>query len=267
MAGGKSASGVARWDGRKWSPSVRGSAAPGGFHRAPAVYALAVRGREVYAGGRFVTAGGTPANGIARWDGRTWTALGGGVRTGMYDGVVRALAARGGSMPAVSSSSAGGAEAYNIARWDGQQVGVWAAASGVIWKTSWRSGSRGSDVYVGGMFADAGGVHAPNIAKWNSTWSAVDVRPHDGNRTMWWPAAVSMPAAPPSACPTERPARDRPVGRRTWSGLGGGVGTRWYAGPIMAISPSGGKVYVGGDAFTFPDARDLAPKRAARNAR
>ena len=123
VAGGKSAPGVARWDGRKWSGLGSGISGARDAFTAPAVYALAVRGREVYAGGRFVTAGGTPANGIARWDGRTWTALGEGVRTGMYDGIVRALAVRGKDLYAGGQfATAGGADVYNIARWDGQAV-------------------------------------------------------------------------------------------------------------------------------------------------
>ena len=55
------------------------------------VYALAVdrSGTAVYAGGSFTTAGGAPANRIARWDTTTqsWSALGAGM-----DGIVYALA-------------------------------------------------------------------------------------------------------------------------------------------------------------------------------
>jgi hypothetical protein len=42
------------------------------------VYALAVSGDDVYAGGYFTTAGGVPANSIAKWDGASWSALGSG---------------------------------------------------------------------------------------------------------------------------------------------------------------------------------------------
>ena len=40
------------------------------------VFALAVNGTDVYAGGYFTTAGGVSANGIAKWDGTTWAPLG-----------------------------------------------------------------------------------------------------------------------------------------------------------------------------------------------
>ena len=41
--------------------------------------ALAVSGTDLYAGGQFTTAGGVPANYIAKWDGSAWSALGSGI--------------------------------------------------------------------------------------------------------------------------------------------------------------------------------------------
>jgi hypothetical protein len=43
------------------------------------VFALAVSGTDLYAGGYFYNAGGVSANGIAKWDGSAWSALGSGV--------------------------------------------------------------------------------------------------------------------------------------------------------------------------------------------
>ena len=60
----------------------------------PYVYALAVSGTNLYAGGTFTTAGGVPANYIAKWDGSAWSALGSGVIGGTSPGV-NALAADG----------------------------------------------------------------------------------------------------------------------------------------------------------------------------
>ncbi len=269
-AGGRSAPGIARWDGRKWSALGSGVSGCRDAFTAPAVYALAVRGREVYAGGRFVTAGGAAANGIARWDGRMWTGLGDGVRTGIYDGVVRALALRGKELYAGGQfATAGGEDVNNIARWNGRR---WTALGSGIrghLENVLAIGVSGDDVYVGGMFADAGGVKASNIAKWNGTrWSAAEVQAHDGV----WTIAVSGRSVYAGGASFRLPNGVAVQGivrwdGGTWSGLGPGVGTRWYAGPIMAISPSGGKVYVGGDAFSVPDARDFTPKRAARDAR
>ena len=41
--------------------------------------ALAVSGTNLYAGGDFTTAGGVPANHIAKWNGSAWSALGSGI--------------------------------------------------------------------------------------------------------------------------------------------------------------------------------------------
>ena len=43
------------------------------------VYALAVSGTDLYAGGYFTTAGGVAANYIAKWNGSAWSALGSGM--------------------------------------------------------------------------------------------------------------------------------------------------------------------------------------------
>jgi hypothetical protein len=43
------------------------------------VHALAVSGTDLYAGGRFTTAGGVPATNIAKWNGSAWSALGAGI--------------------------------------------------------------------------------------------------------------------------------------------------------------------------------------------
>lgn len=56
---------VAKWDGANWSTLGSGIAAAPGDN--PGVFALAVRGRDVYAGGQFTTAGGKPADNLALW--------------------------------------------------------------------------------------------------------------------------------------------------------------------------------------------------------
>ena len=69
--------------------------------------------RFIVAAGSFATAGGAPANGIARWNGAAWSGLGTGA-----GGTVRTLlvAPSGDLIAAGSFSTAGGQPAANVAR-------------------------------------------------------------------------------------------------------------------------------------------------------
>ncbi len=120
---------VARWDGMKWqamsSGLTRTSSSGNGN-------ALAVLQGELIVGGRFDFAGGVPVRGIARWDGRTWSALGGGViGTATYP-EVNALVVHGDQLIAGGKFYGGGSDAPGVASWDGQewyQIGT----SGARW--------------------------------------------------------------------------------------------------------------------------------------
>ena len=125
-------------------------------------------GTNLYAGGYFTTAGGVPANNIAKWNGSAWSALGSGYERRS----VRALAVSGTNLYAGGYfTTAGGVPANYIAKWNGS---AWSAlGSGMNGAVSALAVS-GTDLYAGGYFTTAGGVAANNIAKWNgSAWSAL----------------------------------------------------------------------------------------------
>jgi hypothetical protein len=48
------------------------------------VFALAVSGRELYAGGDFTTADGSLGSRIAKWNTSSWSALGSGMNNDVY---------------------------------------------------------------------------------------------------------------------------------------------------------------------------------------
>ncbi len=170
---------IGRWNGTTWSPL--GTGMGGGAYSD--VYALATfddrsgTGPALYAGGAFTTAGGATVNYLAKWDGVSWSPVGGGM-----NGVVRALETfddGSGAGPmlyaAGSFTMAGGVPAKYIARWDGSSWSeLGSGTSGIVFAlASFDDGSGGGPrLYAGGFFTAAGGVAAANIARWNgSSWS------------------------------------------------------------------------------------------------
>jgi hypothetical protein len=76
-AGGVSAPRAARWDGSSWSALGSPGSGMDGSVQAALVHD-AGSGPQLFVGGAFWTAGGVSARYIARWDGSTWSDLGGG---------------------------------------------------------------------------------------------------------------------------------------------------------------------------------------------
>ncbi len=137
------------------------------------VYVLESFKGTLYAGGEFTSAGGRAAKNIARWNGTTWTNLGGGL-----GGNVSALAHDGTNLYAGGVfTNAGGRAAFNIAKWNGT---TWTNLGGGMPPDSFGLEQvdallwHGGILYAGGYFTNAGGVAVQNIAKWNgAAWSGV----------------------------------------------------------------------------------------------
>jgi hypothetical protein len=153
---------IAKWNGSAWS--AMGTGMDGD------VYALAVSGTTLYAGGDFTRVGGVTANGIAKWDGSTWSAL----DTGM-DNPVHALAVSGTDLYAGGDfQTAGGVWAYYIAKWNGSAWSALGSGMGGSFTSVHALAVSGTDLYAGGDFSTAGETTARNIAAWNgSAWSAL----------------------------------------------------------------------------------------------
>lgn len=119
-AGGVPASNLARWDGMAWNPLDAA-----GMN--DTVNALTffddLSGPELYAGGRFASAGGTVISAVARWNGSSWSGLGTGLSlvTGTPSAAAL-LADHDGAVPSLivggEFSAAGGVPSVNVARWD-----------------------------------------------------------------------------------------------------------------------------------------------------
>lgn len=133
-------------------------------------------GPALYAAGQFGEFQGRRAWGIAKWDGRQWSEVGGGLmRDGDRTGLAFALHVwDDGRGPALyvggSFSLAGGIAAANVARWDGR---TWEplgeGASDSVYSFGTFDDGRGEALYVGGVFREAGGEPASLIARWDGT--------------------------------------------------------------------------------------------------
>lgn len=134
-------------------------------------------GDRIYAGGLYTEAGGQPANSIAEWDGRSWSALGDGVNERVFaiekfdDGTGPALYIAG------NFTMSGDTPINYIARWD-PTTETWSEVGGglngaVLTMLVYDDGS-GSALYVGGDFTTAGGKPAARIARWDGTaWTEI----------------------------------------------------------------------------------------------
>ncbi len=175
-----------------WDPDGPGSATP-----------------LVIAGGLFTaavtTAGTTPLNRIAGWDGAAWQPFGTAAGTGL-DGEVHGVAAWDPDGPGPEHDhlvacgkflSAGGVPVQWVARWDGAQwhafgpPGPPSPPSQVLRVVNWDRdgpGSLSGVLVVGGFFKTLGGA-VNSVAFWNgSSWAALD----EGLRV--GPTATSDPA-------------------------------------------------------------------------
>ncbi|MBI1849052.1 MAG: hypothetical protein HYR85_01780 [Planctomycetes bacterium] len=174
---------VARFDGRSWR-------AGGGMDSA--VLALRTRdpgsGRQLLAGGTFVTAGNRQMLHIASWNGSSWSPVGGGIDVGYS---VNALAEYDdGSGVALYAggifTSAGGTAVSNIARWNGS---AWSDVGGGVVGNNATVGAlvvfddgMGPALYAAGRFQTAGGVTVNHIAKWDGVrWSPLGAGLSGGN--------------------------------------------------------------------------------------
>lgn len=227
-------------------------------------------GPALYVAGAFQVAGSQIASNIARWDGSSWSAVGGGIQ-----GQVHALAVfddGSGAGPALyvggSFGATGGGPAASIARWNGS---VWSAVGGGV------SGSvhslivhdegsgSGPALYVGGQFSVPGVGGTSNIARWNGTaWSALGggvsgqvlaLEVYDDGSGPALHAGGTFTLA--GGSPANRVAK---WSGAAWSALGGGTNGTVHALRAFDGAGSGSQLYVGG---LFTTAGGVASARLA----
>jgi hypothetical protein len=179
-AGGVATLGIARWNGVAWT--AVGGGLSGVSHGGARVLEVFDDGSgpALYAAGPFTSAGGQPANGIARWDGVSWTPLAPGLNGDIYamavfdDGTGRALYFGG-------VCGLYGSGTFGLARWTASGWSVFGGLGTVsypgVFALEVYDDGTGPALYVGGHFTTIGlpmiSIPALNVARWNGSWSAV----------------------------------------------------------------------------------------------
>ena len=116
--GDQSISGIMQWDGGKWL-EVGGGLSGNIPNTAPVMYPhqMLVFNGALYVVGNFRSAGGTVVNGIAKWDGIEWSAMGAGFNSTVYGiGIFENEIYVGGDF-----TKSGTTDLKRIAKWDGSQ--------------------------------------------------------------------------------------------------------------------------------------------------
>jgi hypothetical protein len=230
------------------------------------ILALAVDGSgNLYAGGYFTVIGGVPANYIAKWNGSTWSPLGGGAQS-----YVRALAVAGtnlfmgGDFTSVyRPDTISVAGTSRIAQWNGS---AWSALGGGAGANVYALAVSGTNLYVGGGFVSVYSTGTTpvtgttNIAQWNgSEWSALGSGANSGvfalavAGTNLFVGGGFSSVYSTGTTPVTGTKYIAQWNGSAWSALGGGA-----QGAVQALAVSGTNLYVGGGFTSVTNTRNTS---------
>ena len=198
---------------------------------------------DLFAGGDFVTAGGVLVDGLARWDGTTWNAVGTG-----FTGVPVAMTVLGNNDLVVAGAMTVGGVSTQLARWDGSTWTAMAVAPSDHVEAL--LAMPNGDLIVGGYFSVAGGTAANNIARWDGTsWAPLGLGVDGSIRSLAVAANGDVIASGWFATAGGAPAAS--IARwngASWSPLGSGFGHEVYR---VAVMPNG-DVFTSANSTTSP---------------
>lgn len=182
---------------------------------------------NTYIGGEFSSVQGLPANGIAKWDGTSWSALGSGII-----GDIRSIVVSGSNIYVGGdfNSPVSDGLARNVAKWNGT---TWTRLNNGLGGGTHIVNSvfiYNNELYATGGYNTADGSPTTGTAKWDGTaWVAVGTGAPMGNHAVVKDGIVYIGT----------------VGVMTWDG------TTWstmsgITGTVKSIAFSGSDMYVGG---------------------
>jgi hypothetical protein len=206
------------WDGKQWSVSAT-FAGPSFMQ----VNDMLFIGNTLYVAGSFTNVNGATANGLAKWDGTTWSGIG-------FSGVAYTLAVDGNNnlYAGGSFTNAGGVTTTNIAYWDG---GSWHALGSGLGAGGGSSSVRSiaiqnGSVYAGGVFTNSGSSSVSNLAVWDGTqWTQVGGGVNGGVLSLVFNGTDLYAGGAFTQAATTAVSGVAKWDGSTWSNLGGGLNT------------------------------------------
>lgn len=190
-AGTVEALGIAQWDGKIWAPLGKGLS--GGGPWGDVLHVADEDGHPIlYVGGGFLSAGGSPARYLARWNGSEWRGFPNiepSASISKIDGITIFDDGNGPSLYVAGSFRArlnATTLTDGIAKWTGSEwrslgsgishentTGVLSVRTPIIPTSQ----SIGGSLFVGGRFASAGDIPSPFISTWTRRPASVGVSP------------------------------------------------------------------------------------------
>jgi hypothetical protein len=238
-----------RLDGSVWLPF--GEGIPNGTVSCMAQY----RGKLIVAGNfSFTGHFGETIDGVARWDGHYWRALGAGVLGHAFGSPVEAMTVYNGNLIVGGSlDTAGGLPCNAMASWNGS---AWSALGEGLTGNPGQTYVFALAVYQGelvatGQFQNAGAIAARSIARWNGVqWQSLG---QDGESTLTgWGRALTVLGDDLFVGGTFARAGGVDVHNiarwdgSSWSELDGGLNGPGLAG-VDTLGKFNGQLFVGGN--------------------
>jgi hypothetical protein len=264
-AGGNLANNIAAWDGSNWS--ILGSGLIGGYvnsgstctstnYGSGSVETLEIYNNELYAGGTFSVAGGVPSKNIAKWNGTTWSPVGGGVKDNYSSayGTVYCLKVYNNELYVGGRiDSAGNIKVKNIAKWNGATWSNVAGGTNLSTLSTIRKvramDTLNNNLYVAGIFDTIGGIPANSIAKWDGfNWAPLGAGFNLGSAPLYGVTLLSkynnmLYAGNPNTGISKWNGTN-------WAAVGGGIGVNGNIGgnsQAWAATKFGNDLIVGGN--------------------
>ncbi len=150
------------WDGEEWSLLIED---PGDFLWTPR--ALAIYNDELIVGGRLMIDESSGAQNVGRWNGDTFSPVGGGLNDSVLDLIVY----NGDLVAGGIFTHSGDTSVPNIARWDGES---WAPIGNGFDSGVGSLEIHEDELYASGNFSRSGNTITNGLARWNgSEWQSL----------------------------------------------------------------------------------------------